>query len=138
MSYMFFTVLLLALAWQTSYAAERVSLPQPVVALATRTAANRSVPIITMSTGGASAQLGGGRIAFVGAIMVGTAATPFISTTAGGTGALAIVQTGHLASPARVVVVRPFVLQEQSSQLKLLELPNERIGRLKEVVVTYM
>lgn len=137
MSYIFFTVLLLALAWQTSYAAERVSLPQPVVALATRTEANRSVPIITMSTGGASAQPGG-RIKFVGAIMVGTAATPFISTTAGGTGALAIVQTGHLASPARVVVVRPFVPQEQSSQLKLLELPNERIGRLKEVVVTYM
>lgn len=138
MSCMLLFVLLLTLAGPAAYAAERGLLPNPAVAMASRAGATPRMPPSVMPPASSALVRAGGRVTFAGAIVVGTATTPIVVSTSGGAGVLATVQTGHFGDPARVVVVRRLAQQEQSSQLKLLERPGERVGRLKEAVVTYM
>jgi hypothetical protein len=79
-----------------------------------------------------------GRITFVGAIVVGTAETPAVTTTSSATGAQATVRTGRFSAPARVVTSTARVRRQLLEQLKRLELPGEQIGQPQVAVVSYM
>lgn len=79
-----------------------------------------------------------GRITFVGAIVVGTAETPAITTTSSATGTQVAVRTGRLSAPARVVTSATRVRRQLLEQLQRLELPGEQIGQPQVAVVTYM
>ncbi len=126
-------VLLMAVMAQAAYAADRMS-TQP--AGGTLGGARTTVPAVPRSDSPDVAHAGG-RITFLGAVRVGTAATPVTVAASPGASATVILRAGRYAAPSRQVAVRPFQHRELSPEIKRLELPGEQLGPMQEAIVMY-
>lgn len=112
-------LILMAGAAQTAYAADRIS----------------SEPARGGLGGATTAAPAGGRVTFIGAVVVGTAATPVTAVVSSGSGAT--LRTGRYTAPARRVTVRPLQPHELSPAIARLEFPGEHAVPTREAIVTY-
>lgn len=115
----------------------RLAVPAALLLVALQPAIATPPRAVTGSVGAVTTHAAIGSVRFVGAVVVGTATAPLDAATLARVDAGACVQCGSTNSPTRDVRVQPFAPQELSGQIGRLERAGERIGVVREAVVTY-
>lgn len=114
-----------------------LAIPAALLLLALQPAVGASPRTVAGSGDVAATPAATGSVNFAGAVVVGTATTPLDAATLARADSGACAQCGSLDGPARDVRVRPLAPRELSGQIDRLERAGERIGVVREAIVTY-